>query len=315
MKKTLFACVFIASIMLAVSCGTSKYALVNAPQEAGIVFTRVSAENASVCQDLTFAARYLALSNDGRTLAYLSKDDNKSNIYTLDVYNPSISQQRTYRNNVTGGFSFSSDDKSIAFSTLDAEILTTDAKAGSICKQIGTGWMPDYSSDGKYLFFHRVNGEGLHASNIWSYNLSSHELSMYGEGFSATASSHSRSEIYVLQHAKRRSRQFEEIRKIDYNTGSNVVILSNEELSPHSMSVSPDGNWLVFSAKKFAKGRWGTQQLYVMRTDGTELTQLTYHEAGSYSPVWNKDGDAIYFISARGSKTKRFAIWRMSYNR
>lgn len=318
MKKSLFACAFVASMMLAASCGSAKYAMVNAPQESGIVFTRVTPENASVVQSTSYVARYLALSNDGRTLAYLSKDDNNTNIYTLDVYNTSISQQRTYRNNVTGGFSFSRDDKYIAFGTSDAEILTTDSKQGSICKQIGTGWAPEYSADGKYLFFHRNNGngEGIHSYNIWSFDLSSHETSMYGEGFEATKSIRTKSEIYVLQRAKRGTRTFDEIRRIDYKTGNNVVILSDEDMSATAMSISPDGNWIAFSAKTFSHGKWSsTQQLYVMRTDGTELTQLTYHAAGSFSPVWSKDGSSIYFISGRGSKTKKFAIWKMNYYR
>ena len=54
--------------------------------------------------------------------------------------------------------------------------------------------------------------------------------------------------------------------------------------------------------------------LFVCRTDGTQLTQLTYHAADDLSPVWSKDGRYIYFISQRGDAAATPNVWRMNFN-
>lgn len=54
--------------------------------------------------------------------------------------------------------------------------------------------------------------------------------------------------------------------------------------------------------------------LYVVRTDGTNLTQLTYHPGNYVSPIWSKDGKSIYFISQRGTEKGTWNIWKMTFN-
>lgn len=53
--------------------------------------------------------------------------------------------------------------------------------------------------------------------------------------------------------------------------------------------------------------------IYVARTDGSELSQITYHAADDLSPVWSKDGKYIYFISQRGNAEGVANIWRMNF--
>ena len=53
----------------------------------------------------------------------------------------------------------------------------------------------------------------------------------------------------------------------------------------------------------FVSARSGTPQIYLMNTDGTELTALTNSEQGACQPSWSPDGSQLVFISpcrARG---------------
>jgi len=61
------------------------------------------------------------------------------------------------------------------------------------------------------------------------------------------------------------------------NTDSSPFYVNN--LSP---SWSPDGNYIVFSSN-----RDGDYDLYIIRTDGTDLTQLTNEPGDETSPAWS----------------------------
>lgn len=60
--------------------------------------------------------------------------------------------------------------------------------------------------------------------------------------------------------------------------------------------------------------RTNNLDIFVVRTDGSRLTQLTYHPQADTSPVWAADGRSIYFVSSRANKTNSYNIWRMNFN-
>ena len=49
-----------------------------------------------------------------------------------------------------------------------------------------------------------------------------------------------------------------------------------------SPSYSPDGNLIVFNSD-----RGGTQQLYIMRSDGTKVERISFGEGRYATPVWS----------------------------
>ncbi len=316
--KTILRKVFVGvtglCCMTLVSCVTTQgnynYAMINSPEEAGMIFTRITPEKATVLAHEEFIGNMLSLDKDKQKLVYLSKVENDQNLYLLDLSSPNVSQQRTFRNDVVGGFSISPLSDEIAFCS-GSEILTTSVNAGSICKQITSNnrdYAPAFTPDGSKIFFNRISiNQYSTMSNIWSYDMTNKEMSMYGEGFCPTPSVDNM--VYILKTAKKEGVEYVEIRRVNYNTGANDVILSNENYRPRSLSVSPDGKWLMFSAQQYVGRKWNVAQIYIMRTDGTELSQITYHKGGNYSPIWG-DGSSIYFISGRGDKDRRFGIWK-----
>ena len=60
------------------------------------------------------------------------------------------------------------------------------------------------------------------------------------------------------------------------------------------ISVSPDGKRIAFDSN-----RSGNQDIWIMRTDGSELQQLTSHPAHDWVGSWSPDGNQIAFHSLR----------------
>lgn len=74
---------------------------------------------------------------------------------------------------------------------------------------------------------------------------------------------------------------------------------------------SPDGSMLVFSGLKH-----GVSDLYTVKADGTNLTQLTKDRYGDMQPQWSPDGKTIVFASDRGPDTDfeilKIGKWKIS---
>ena len=57
-----------------------------------------------------------------------------------------------------------------------------------------------------------------------------------------------------------------------------------------SPSYSPDGKYICFNSD-----RSGYQQIYVMRSDGSDVKRITFGQGIYGTPVWSPRGDLIAF--------------------
>lgn len=322
MKKMLT--VFGALLMAAApSTAQVDYSVVSVNEESGMEFTRITSENDYVCMPEVrrsgstvnwLSNRILDISTDGTQLAYLSARNNTSNIFIKDIGKQGSSVQRTNRQAVLD-FSYSPDGKYICFSEQSGrynQIFQTGARTGYVCRQI-TGnnqdYSPVYSADMKNIFFARQETNGV---SVWSYNISNNFLSSYTKGMNPCPVSGQTSILCTRVNAQGNG----EIWRVDYSTGTEECILSAPDRSFTTPSLSPDGRWIlavgsnVLSAGTFM---YANTDIFVCRTDGTQLTQLTYHAADDLSPVWSRDGRYIYFISQRGSAEAAANVWRMTF--
>src|SRR5262249_20889154 len=65
---------------------------------------------------------------------------------------------------------------------------------------------------------------------------------------------------------------------------------------------SPDGTWIAFTT------RLKPEDLFVVKTDGTGLRQLTNDVYQDRVPRWSPDGKRIAVFSDRGGKTQIWAV-------
>lgn len=308
----------------AVEAQTVDYSVVSVNEEAGLNLVKVTSDNDYVCMPQVvrkrnnidwLSNRILDISPDGQKLAYLSFRSNATNIFIKDINKQGGSVQRTNRQGVLD-LSYSPDGSQICFSEMVGKmnrIFVTDANKGYVCRQITTSdldYTPAYSNDMSQIYFARQETQGL---SIWSYSMRENFLSNVTKGMNPCPIKGENALLCARPSGDGRN----EIWKINYETGIEECIVSDIHHSFTTPSVSPNGKWiLLVGSSKIDGGSftyWNTD-IFACRTDGTDLTQITYHAADDISPVWSRDGQYIYFISQRGSSTSTANIWRMNFN-
>ena len=85
------------------------------------------------------------------------------------------------------------------------------------------------------------------------------------------------------------------------SVGGRRRVTNGSETSTSPPSVSRDGQWLAF-----AKTLNGQEDLWVVKTDGTGLRQVTNDAARDRRPVWSADGKRLLFYSDR---VTRYQAW------
>jgi len=91
------------------------------------------------------------------------------------------------------------------------------------------------------------------------------------------------------------------------------LLLSVKEKWFSSPKVSPDGKWILVTGASQSNNKIWNTDLFVVRSDGTNFTQLTYHPGNDMSGVWSPDGKSIYFVSQRGTKNGEYNVWKMNF--
>mgnify|MGYP002622431950 CR=1 FL=1 len=338
MKKYLF---LLAAACLCVGADAARkpkfdFSLVFVPEEGGVKFEKIT-EDADMVADYggilvsktsgIFGSRkhnvldwwvipQIALSPDGKKIGYINEKNKTTNIMIKSASKGGASVQRTFRTNVEG-FSWSSDGKTLCFTEVRSGhhgIYLVDAEQGSVVRQISNGNDNDYggviTKDGSTIFFHR--GEGRSSYSLWSYDRKTNLFSNYSRGMTACLIPGQKSTIYCARFTDRNE---SEIWRVNFDTGVEEVILSQPGQSFTTPQLSPDGQWLVVTgSSKSEKEQIPNTDIFVIRTDGTQLTQLTYHPGNDISPIWSPDGRSIFFLSQRGSKDKYYNVWRMDFN-
>ena len=319
--------VAIAATMFMASCATTHnfYVDMSVPEEGGSNFAKMTDEsfetltNPKVTRDYNGRLTWwgnplLAISNDGQSLAYNVYKNERRNIFVKSTTGIGSSVQRTFRSNVND-VTFSPDDKMICFSQVEgasSSLYTTNATQGAIVQKISpqnvADYAPRYSTDGSKIFFARQDGNNY---SIWSYDTKNQIFNNYCYGMSPVPISDEE-----LLCVRRNSKGNSEIWKVNYVKGTESIIVSSENQSYSTPSLSPDGKWILMVANTVPNGNKNEENLdvYVVRTDGTGLTQLTYHRGHDCSPIWGRDGKSIYFLSQRGTIEGNYNIWRMDFN-
>lgn len=331
--------IMLLSLMVAAEVPAAKkvkfdYGTVYVPEEGGVKFEKITEDADAVNGNLVVINKsflgkktgldalswwvnpQIALSKDGSKIAYLNRKNGTSNVMVKQSSKGGASTQRTFRTNVTD-FSWSPDDKTLCFTEVrngHYGVYLVDAYQGNVVRQISNGVDNDYAGkmtpDAKTIFFHR--GEGFQNYSIWSFDRTSNLFSNYSRGMTPCIVPGQPDILYVARYTDQKE---SEIWRINLSTGVEEIILAEPGRSFTTPTLSPDGKWLLVTGSSMSeKDKEMNTDIFAVRTDGTQFTQLTYHPGNDLSAIWAPDGKSIYFISQRGSAKRNYNIWKMDFN-
>lgn len=194
--------------------------------------------------------------------------------------------------------------------TNQSSIGSVDAHKGSLVKQLTSNnndWSPAITKNQELMYFTRFDSSG---PSIWCLNLKNGELSNCARGFDPTPFN---DDPYKIICSRNSTSGNTEIWMLDFNNGSETMIISDANIGFSNPAVSPDGEWILAVGNSYSPiTQKQNTDIYAIRIDGTNLTQLTYHPETDCCPVWSPDGKYIYFISSRANAAKRYNVWRMN---
>lgn len=337
MRKTIFllAACFAAASIQSVQAKKIDYSLVSVPEEGGVNFERITEDADAVSS--AFPAKkglfsfgglrgqtvnwwvnpQIGITPDGKRLAYINNKNGTTNVMVKDAKRGGASLQRTFRTNVRD-FTLSPDGKTICFTEWRGGhygIYLVDAAQGNVVRQVSNGTDNDFAgqitADNNTVYFHR--GEGFGAYSLWSWDRKNNLFSNYSRGMTPTLDRKTKDVVYCARFT---SDKDSEIWRLNLQTGMEEVILSVPGRSFTTPQLSPNGQWiLVTGTSQSEKHRDLNTDIFVVRTDGSQLTQLTYHPGNDLSAIWAPDGKSIYFVSERGSAKKgQYNVWKMDFN-
>ena len=89
-----------------------------------------------------------------------------------------------------------------------------------------------------------------------------------------------------------------------YDDGSGIKKLTGSYSKNYSPALSPDASLVAFYSNND-----GDYDIYIMKTDGTGLTNLTDNDtAGDYMPVWSPDGKKVCYYSDESGNSDIYTI-------
>lgn len=274
-----------------------------------------SKASAGYCKKAKYAwsgLRDLSVSPDGTKLAYATRLNDQDNVMVRRAAAQSAATQRTFRNVVD--FSWEPDNR-LYFADQTSSgsyICSINAEAGSMITQLTNGTVDDKNPvtvDGKTVFFTRNNSK--EGPFIWSLNLNDGTLTSCARGYMPCPIPGVSDAFYCVRNsAEGRS----EIWYVNFEKGQETLLVSDENHSFTNPSLSPDGRWIVMQGNNTSsKNKKKNLDIYVVRTDGTRLSQITYSPSLDTCPIFSPDGQYIYFLSDRGNKKENFNVWRMTF--
>ncbi len=204
-------------------------------------------------------------------------------------------------------------------------LATRDTRPTQLTRDSNHDVHPTWSNDQKFLAFSRFNSmDGQW--QIWVMDYHTRTVSNITEGlfpeFRPIPEQDKDGTVYTIAYQRSRKRDIPWYSiwtisiRMNKNgaveaVGSPKEIIANHQWAAITPAWSPDGQYLTFaSVRKSPISQWQgriykADDIWVIRIDGTDLTQITRHSAPDWDPWWAMDKDdpkgpgRIYFNSER----------------
>jgi len=327
-SKTISKIIMLGIFLTFTGCATmGKYwVMVSVPEESGQVLTKITGK-----EDLVDTTAPFAISKDGGKIAFTSWKTGNGDVYVKELAGGKALLQRTSRSEGEFGPCFSPDGKYLAYYAYRDghwNIYLIGAESGAAIRQITTGSPPDaacpeFSPDGKKITFYSLEytrdqygNSILSGTSIWVFEIETGKLTQHTEGLLPKFTPDGKS--IVFERAKKTGeKKWFGLWKVDLETGAEVNIMEGEDFGVGEFDISPEGTRIVFSTDKGTKKSATEKQnlnLWTVDMDGSNLTQLTFHQSDDRWPRWAPDMRTIYFLSTRSEEDENTVnIWQMSY--
>ena len=251
----------------------------------------------------------LSWSPDGKSLAFSDRTSGNepTSIYLLSLDSLSV-RRVTSASGLPGDYNpaFSPDGATLAFNrgTQGVEAIYTLPVAGGEERRLLTGsqfgWGLAWTADGRDIVF--GSAAWLEASG-WLWKVSAHggepERLQFGQGGTEPSIRGNR-----LVYARQITNLNMWRRQLD---SSNASIPSGRFLPSTTIEsgpqFSPDGSMIAFEST-----RSGAYEVWVCRTDGSNVLQLTHFNSVTGTPRWSPDGQQIAFDSRVSGNADVFVV-------
>ena len=201
--------------------------------------------------------------------------------------------------------------KSFGGHTGQRDISTIPAAGGApvpVTVDTAIDWSPIWSPDGRSLFFSSNRGGTM---NLWRVPIDERTGATLGPPEALTAPTSSAS--LMSMSADGRSIAYTaltssySIGKVSFDPvngsvrGTPVTVIGGSRpfAAPYP---SPDGQWLSFNSLP------PHEEIFVSRSDGTGMRQLTNDGVRNRNPTWSPDGQRIVFMSNRDGMNQIWSI-------
>ena len=279
-------------------------------------YTNYALTSQGICGKQGFAwntHNVLDISPDGSQLAYCTRMNGQDNIMVRSTGAQGMSTQRTFRN--VHSFSWGVDGK-LYFSDINGDnlyVCSVNAQSGSLMNQLTNGSVSDVSPvlspDQKLVFFTRLSSSG---PSIWSLNRENGTQTSCARGYSPCLIKGNPDAFYCVRNS---TSGRSEIWYVDYGEGPGEPYSFRRKQELHQSQAVARRQVVVCVGNSVSNiSNKDNLDIFVVRTDGTRLTQLTFHPQADTSPVWAADGRSIYFVSSRANENNSYNVWRMNFN-
>lgn len=161
---------------------------------------------------------------------------------------------------------------------------------------LGPARYPSVSPDGRDVAFSIFRS--WDDNEICVIGIDGNNLRVYGHGFQPEWSPDGKTLLF-----SRKVGNYIHIYSIDVETGANLTELSFTQANDFNATFSPTGKYLSFISDRAGNH----QHLFVIKSNGQGLIQLTEGKFNVYSASWEEDG-FIYFSADAGNNID---IWRL----